>query len=266
MSSDRARQILLEAFWTTKGWRRAPAVDPHDFDLAKAAGLMFDPSSLPHSEAVERAIIASARFLPREIAHGFVASLSSRRLEFRSALGSFAVGHKLPAHAAVAAPGSGVTCGVCSEYVREQLIDWNVLNFERMKWGGVRHESPSYIAFDLTLFERLVEPIPTADDWAILRELLAVARSQAPEARPGDLEKALTTVVPSNKAERRVLLQILGYTGILQPSSSPSYLDQFVPAVHRVSHTEWSYPMSLWRGRDGVRDTAVSSWFPELTI
>jgi hypothetical protein len=264
MGMDRARKILLETFWTSEGWRRAPALDPHEFAIAKGAGVMFDPTPLSHAEAVERATVASARFLPREVAIEFVASLSSRRLEARSALGSFAVGRELPNHSAVIGPGAGVTCGVCSEYLSDQMVDWNVLNFERLKWGGVRHGSPSYIAFDLTLFERLVEHSPTDNDWSILRHLLTIARSLSPEARPSDLERALTRVLPSNKAERRVLLQILGYTGILQPTDSPSYLEQFVPAIHRVSYTEWSYPLSLWRGADGVSEEAVAFWFPEL--
>jgi hypothetical protein len=264
MSSDRARKILLEAFWTSEGWRRAPALDPHEFALAKIAGVMFHPTTLSHAEAVERAMTASARFLPREVAHAFVASLSTRRVELRSAFGSFAIGRGLSVHEAVPAPGAGVTCGVCSEYVRDQMIDWNVLNFERVKWGGVRHECPSYIAFDLTMFERLEERVPTADDWAILHEMLDLARSQAPDARPADLEKALSKVLRSNQSERRVLLQILGYAGILRSSESPSYLEHFVASTQRVSHTEWAYPFSLWRGREGVYEEAVGFWFPEL--
>jgi hypothetical protein len=241
-------------------------VDPHEFELAKADGVMFDPSPLSHGEAIERAVIAAARFLPREVAHGFVASLSTRHLELRSALGSFAVGRELSEHEVEPSPGAGVTCGVCSEYVREQMVDWNVLNFERVKWGGVRHEHPSYIAFDLTLFERVEEHVPTADDWAILRQIVAIARSQPAEARPADLEKALTKVVRSNRSERKVLLQILGYAGLLCAPDSPSYLERFVPATQRISHTEWTYPLSLWRGRDGIREEAVSFWFPELLV
>ena len=266
MSTDRTRKILLDAFWTSEGWRRAPAVDPHEFALAKAAGVMFDPSRLSHAEAVKRATIATARFLPREVAHGFVASLSTRRLELRSALGSYSVGREMAVHEIVPAPGSGVTCDVCAEYIREQMVDWNVLNFERVKWGGVRHEQPSYIAFDLTMFERVEERVPTADDWAILRQVLVIARSQPPEARPADLEKALTKVIRSNRSERRVLLQILGYAGLLRAPDSPSYLEHFVPASQRISHTEWSYPISLWRGRDGIREEAVAFWFPELLV
>lgn len=34
----------------------------------------------------------------------------------------------------------------------EQADDPNVLSFERIKWGGVRHDNPRYIALDLQIF------------------------------------------------------------------------------------------------------------------
>ena len=47
--------------------------------------------------------------------------------------------------------------------MRDEHIDWNVLNFERLKWGGVRHGEPSYMAFDLLILLLVSARIVTLD-------------------------------------------------------------------------------------------------------
>ena len=113
MQTDRARQILLDAFWDGGSWRRGPAVAPDEFEIAKAAGFMFDPSVSTHEKAVTKAINTAELIDPRDIAHAFVASLTSRRLEYRSALGSFAFARLLPYHEPVEYRGD--LCGICGD-------------------------------------------------------------------------------------------------------------------------------------------------------
>jgi hypothetical protein len=72
VSTDRARQILLDAFWNAGSWRRGPAIAPDEFDIAKAAGFMFDPSVSTHAEAVTHAINAADLIESRDVAHAFV--------------------------------------------------------------------------------------------------------------------------------------------------------------------------------------------------
>jgi hypothetical protein len=268
MSHTRARKILLDAFWTAEGWRNNPAVPPDEFEFAKAAGVMFDPTSITHEESVNGAIEAGSHILAREVALAFVASLSSRRLEYRSALGSLSFARRMPAHDALCTRSVSPFCDICGDYSKEETVDWNVLNFERFKWGGVRHDHPRYIKFDLELFGRLEEMRPTQRDWDLLRTIVRLSRDQVADARPADLERSIGRVMPSNKSERRQMLQILAYAGVLQPRSQPSLLDTFTPSYSRVSppaaKLDWSFPIAWWRGADGVRADAIQFWFPEI--
>jgi len=263
VSRDRARQILLDTFWDGGGWRRGPAIAPDEFDIAKAAGYMFDPSVSSHDDAVARAINAAYSTEPRDVAHAFVASLTSRRLEYRSALGSFAFARHLPHHEAENSTGRSL-CDVCGDPIKDQHVDWNIQNFVRIKWGGMGHGQPSYMAFDLDRFNELEKMTPTSEDWTILERILTIAGTQAPRARPDDLERALTKTVKSNRHERRVLLQILGFAGILKPRIVIPIFDRFVPYTERRSETELAYPFAAWRGVDAVDNDAVHFWFPEI--
>jgi hypothetical protein len=96
----RALKVLFDAYWTSAGWRAdgSGTTTPEDFEYAKLAGVMFDPVQLSHSDIVERAIAAVCRVERRAVAAAFIVSLSSRRLELRSALGSFAVLQRLTRH------------------------------------------------------------------------------------------------------------------------------------------------------------------------
>jgi hypothetical protein len=263
LSKDRARQILLDTFWEGGGWRRGPAIAPDELDIAKAAGYMFDPSVSTHDGAVSRAINAAYSIEPRDVAHAFVASLTTRRLEYRSALGSFAFARFLPHHQAGNSRGRSL-CDVCGDPIEDRLVDWNLENFLRIKWGGMGHGIPSYMSFDLERFNELEKIEPTSEDWVILEKILAIAASQDPKARPDHLERAINKTVSSNRHERRVLLQILGFAGILKPRIVIPIFDRFVPFTERGTETELAYPFSAWRGVDAVDHDAVSFWFPEL--
>jgi hypothetical protein len=224
---------------------------------------MFDPGTSTHEEAVRRAIDAAERFELRDVAHAFVASLTSRQLEYRSALGSFAFARLLPYHEPEEVPGRSL-CAVCGDPIAEQPVDWNILNFLRLKWGGYGHGQPSFMGFDLDRFGELPQMTPTPEDWEVLRRILEIAATQLPRARPDHLERALVGAFPSNRHERRILLQILGFTGILRPRAVEPIFDRFVPFAERRSETELSYPFAAWRGADRIDRDAVSFWFPEI--
>ena len=71
--------------------------------------------------------------------------------------------------------------------------------------------------------------------------------------------------IKSNKSEREVLLQILGYCGVLEAGNRPGFFRHFVRATDREvpphGKIDWSYPFAWWRGSDGVRADALKHWF-----
>ncbi len=267
----KAKEILFKTYWTSAGWRSEPEISPGDFMCAKAKGLMFDPLTISHDECVREIIKAANKITAEHTAKAFLSSLSARRLDWRSGISSYYFA-KLFTHHKYKPVESGhfyeggkvvatsYTCGICrdarygvigSENYRE--TDLNVLNFERIKWGGVRHGELIYIYFDLQQFTKEEIPEPTDKDIDVLKGILSAVGSCEPTDYPGALRDKLEDVpgLKSSKDERTVLLEILAAIGILKPKS----YDRPVRSKH-----DWAF-IEYWRGEDGYNPEAINEYF-----
>jgi len=239
----------------------------------------FAPVRLTHDDVVRRLLSARKQMTLKQVAEAFLASLSTRRLDLRSALGSFSYAahfpdHELTSSPSYRAPSGNIFCEICGIYsppggepVEHNL---NVLNFNRFKYGGVLHSDPIYAWFDLDQFVASDRPSPSEEDYAILRAIIDVADNMPRQARANALKKALSKLFPSNDAERRILVECLAMCGVLAPTDRPGFLEAFSTAAHLNrdrpnDHTnDWGYPAIWWRGADGVDSQMLRLCFPEM--
>ena len=202
-----------------------------------------------------------------DVTYGFLVSLSSRRLDLRSALGSYAVARHIGVHDFGMETG-GHTCSVC-DLMRRTESDLNILSFERHKWGGVRGTDVTYLVFDLAQFARASRLAPTDEDIKIGRELLT-ALAMAPSTATISTFAGTLTMLKGNLAERRSLLQILAMCGVLRTPHYPGYRESFVPAVARElpnrRFVDDPYPACWWTGGDGLDWAAVNEFLPSLSL
>jgi hypothetical protein len=91
-----------------------------------------------------------------------------------------------------------------------------------------------------------------------------------PKAKPNELEKRVSKVIKSNGSERRVLIEILGYCGVLKSAGRHGFLQAYTSSEHRdldrpPDHTnDWKYPVIWWQGADGVDRDALNRLFPKI--
>lgn len=267
----KAKQILFKTYWKN-GWLEDSqrVTSEVDFQYAKAKGVMFEPLTITHDRCLAEIIELLSVITPERVAKAFLSSLSSRRLELRSGLASYFIAKQLTQHdyTPVVSGQSydmqgnvtyvSYTCEICRDLKygivgRENYhnIDLNVLNFERIKWGGVRHGKLDYTLFDLQQLNLADIPQPSVEDLSIFSAILSVVANSKPDDYPGMLEKNLATVIKSTKNERKVLIEILACIGVLQPGSydRPS----------RGKH-DWTY-VTDWRGEDKFNSDAVNQYF-----
>jgi len=277
MSLDtKALKILTDHHWVPgMGWSKMPP-EGAAFEYAKRAGYMFDDLVTRHDTLAENLIELVRRCDITDIADAFLASLTTRRLDLRSALSSYAIASRFPRHwlddspTRVSPYTGAVFCEVCGGCDIEQRmeINLNVLNFERFKWGGVRKLDLPYIFFDLAEFEKTEKIAPKPEDYEILQEIISIISKVPDGKRASSLDKRLSGVFKSNSAERRSLIETLGICGILQPANRMTYFDGFVETRHQEytgeHRKDWGYPVIWWQGSDGVNDRAVRHYFPNL--
>ncbi|MDI6104043.1 hypothetical protein QLQ12_36180 [Actinoplanes sp. NEAU-A12] len=250
--SPKALRTLMTMYWSAQGWRTPPVTPaPADLGRAVAAGVMFDRKrSGGHDEWVAAARRTAAQTSAREVGDAFLESLGSRRLDLRSALGSYAVARALPDHGCEIRPGNP-WCVVCGQYP-ESAEDLDILNFERFKWGGVRHYQVPYAAFDLEQFARAPRRGPDPEDMRLARELVEVLRGLPPGVPKGRAAAAIG-MLPGNRDQRDVLLDVLALAGIWRAGWCS-------PAAELLAGPDRPDPAPMW----GVDERALREYLPAL--
>ncbi|MDI3319504.1 hypothetical protein [Pinibacter soli] len=238
----KAKDILFKTYWSSQGWKGSYQTDPADFAYAKSMGVMFDKLSISKQELLDKLKELLRTISKEDVANAFLSSLTNKRLELRSAFASWVNASKIIQ-----------TETVDGWLLREKYVDedLNVMNSERLKWGGVRHSHAIYNYLDLTLFSKLSIDKPSDEDIAIFCSILEAINQSAVGETPSKLRDRLKDVYKSSKEERSNLLEILGCCHILQPGSykrSTSF------------KSDWQF-VEYWRGEDKFDANAVFHYF-----
>ncbi|ENV33336.1 hypothetical protein [Acinetobacter gerneri] len=267
----KAKNILFKHFWKN-GWISDDerSTSSEDFQYAQAHGLMFEPVSISHDECIQSILKLTQEIPYEQVIKAFLSSLSRRRLDWRSGLASYFIAKQLyQHHYSVALSGQSYdqngnvmhqsfTCGICRDlkygmigHEKYQDADLNVLNFERIKWGGVRHGELLYTWFDLKQFSSEDIAEPNAEDILIFKNILNVIAQSKPDDYPSTLEKNLNDVIKSSKDERQILLEIMACIDLLKPQS-----------YDRPSRgkNDWVF-VEYWRGEDKYNQQVVDQLF-----
>lgn len=268
----KAKNILFQTYWKN-GWinNKDRKINSSDFFYAKEKGLMFDPLTISHDDCVERIIEIGNKITFEEVTKAFLSSLSTRRLDWRSGIGSYFLAKLFTPHKYKPVISgysyekgkivrTAYTCEICKDLKYGvhgnkfyENTDLNVLNFERIKWGGIRHGDLIYTFFDLEQFAKEQITEPTKEDIAILKGILDMANSCKQGDFPSVLRDKLKDVpnLKSSKDERSIILEILACIDVLKPAS----YDRPTSSKH-----DWTY-VEFWRGEDKYNKEAVDKYF-----
>lgn len=267
---DKGKRILLKTFWNSKGYVYTDPT-PEEFAIAVKEGYMFEQTwNLSHAEVLSGLREVTDRIEAQDVANAFLYSISTRALEYRSAMGTYYYAKAVPEHE----PHCATRCGRCSwiegycdfrvQKTKYREGPWwpkhtieNASNFERYKFGGRNHNQVQYALFDLTQFRKLPKVTPTEEDRRMLRELLAAISELPPTKRAGGLRDLWVKkkIIPGNRYEITSLIDILGLCGVLSSAEHPcpevefrGYLGIDPPEPRN----DFSYPVCWWRASDGV--------------
>ncbi|MEK5034573.1 hypothetical protein MKY96_24200 [Paenibacillus sp. FSL R7-0302] len=258
----KAKTILQKSFWSASGWKGTYGpFSGEDFDYAKSKGVMFDPLTITHDELVEKLRVLHSGSVTRDkVAAAFLHSLSTRKVHLRSALSSWALTSELAAHTYAQPPAEQPRYSSCAACDTRHLmsdqqynaVDLNVLNFERVKWGGIRLNKLLYCWLDLELFSREEEVEAAPQDLRILQDMAEAVKLCGSKNGARKLEKHWKDIFPSNQHERDVVMEIWGYAGILVPQEEPRQ--------GRGGDNDFN-AVANWRGEDGYSEERLNLLF-----
>ena len=147
---ERAKKILFKSHDIKKidgHWGQSTLTD-EEFEYAINKGVMFHYRlTVGHGECISRIRELLKVISDYDVANAFLYSLSTRRLEYRSVLGSYWYVKDMPDHDL----NGERHCYICGWNTYNDLPckyeyrnEYNSLNYERYKYGGVRHTQIQY--------------------------------------------------------------------------------------------------------------------------
>jgi hypothetical protein len=210
-----------------------------------------------HDDLVRTAVAVAVAADRRAIEQAWLASLVTRDQSRRSVWPRLTFLRHLPQHGFVPSQHFHPTnCGVCGMRESEDAVTSECLASDAFWFRPI----------DIPWASAAVERFDGADDdhdvhrgRAVLEDIVDAIRSLPQSAQLTELNAALIGKLKSNKLERTVLLEALGYTGALPAAGYPSYATEFVSYDDANSRMpsqfykkEWAYPVRFWTGVDGV--------------
>ncbi|RZJ64882.1 MAG: hypothetical protein EOO47_26365 [Flavobacterium sp.] len=244
----KAKDILHKTYWASTGWVNDTErkTDPSDFDYAKAKGIMFDNLTISKLELLKQLEKALNNISLKTVTDAFLCSLTNKRLDWRSGLASYVNAKRILTQKSI----HEYTFGYGVD------IDLNIMNFERIKWGGVRHSYGIYNLLDLELLGKETIPSPTLLDIEQFKKILCrIEKSEICETA-SKLRDNLKETFNVSKSERHILLEILGCADILLPLS----YDREEPSKH-----DWTFVL-YWRGEDKYNKPNCKHYFGSYGI
>lgn len=236
---------------------------------AKKEGYLFDfPTYLEHDDILKQIKYFVSQISKKDVANAFLYSLTTRRLEYRSILGSYWYAVALFPHKKHNRYGTDGFCDICDwmdmpKDTPENEKKWyhykyNIYNYDRYRVGGIVHTNVNYAMFDLREFLKMPKVEPTQKDKEILLKTLHLIDNLKLNNKAGTYRDYIVKnkIFPTNKNEITQFLNILGVCGVLSSDMYPCYDEHYVPADGSRDPVEYlndfRYPLNRWKVADGI--------------
>ncbi len=269
---EQAKKILYKAFdlKNSNGKYITIPLSDEEYSYAIQKGIMFPyRKTIGHDDCVIQLQDLVKQITPEEVASAFLYSLSTRELEYRSALGSYWYAVAIHTHVST----NEKRCKICAwdtfndlSCSKEYQNHYNCLNYERFKYGGVSHTKAQYALFDLSEFLKLPKVIHTKQDEDIMIDILKCVYELKPDNKVGALQKLIASkkLLKSNKNEVDVIMDILGICGILESEEHHCYAEGIYDCINRNPPeltNDHAYPVNWWRAKDGINIERIKKVF-----
>lgn len=226
---------------------------------------------MTHDEIISNLFAEYDKVSKKRVVELFLSSLSTRKLLWRIGLPIIAIMRTFPNHLFCvvnnSVPSNISPCQVCGDFQCLYETEEDICEF--LDGGGVLAHSIGDYYYGLKAINSLPSSSPQEVDIGIFHKIIACLKHSSGSIRTVQRELKNIPNFKSNVEERRLLLETLGYCGVLWPLEHTSPYSHYVRLNNapRTSHSsDWNYPADFWKGRDGVNIEALNFWFGDYLL
>ncbi|WP_299315736.1 hypothetical protein [uncultured Aquimarina sp.] len=232
--------------------------------------VILEQEIISHDDLIEQLFIEYDKANKDKYVSLFLASLSTKNMNWRSGLSVFAILQTFPNHKFKLVenqkPSRISPCDICSNYEQIEL-DTELVEESFEEIGGLTgFELLDYFYYIKKTNE--LKPIkPKEEDLKIFSEIIDVLlNADEEETVKKDIQKKISKIkgYKSNSEQRQALLETLGYCSILETSKHKGLLNQYTNlaiAPTKTHSSDWNYPVDWWTGKNSINKEAFKFWF-----
>lgn len=275
MKMDKKTQKLLRKYYTN--WKFKDII-PSESDLAygMSHGIFKNIEITTHDKIINEIKQLSYELNVEEAAKGFLYSLSSGDLRYRTAISSLLWARSLPEHEVSflyqrSIVKSDIGCTVCNMSCgsgKTVLLSSDIYKAYKMCPGAGYCSDfgcAEYVLLDLREFYELDYVEPTEEDYYIFNRILGVIKKASPQSKASAIIKMIKreNILDASTNEIHALLGVLSMCSIMETESEYGYLYEFTDCSQRgfIYEKDFYYPLVHWHGKDGINYEAIDEIF-----
>lgn len=276
---DKRTQRLLRKYYVN--WKFKDIVpSKKDLEYGMSHGI-FRNSEVTTHDAIIKEIKQLSYDLELEVAaKGFLYSLSSGDLRYRTAISSLIWGRTLPEHECNylyhrSNKQNGISCTVCNMTCGKSetfLLNPNIYKAYKMCPGAGYCSDfgcAEYVLFDLREFSKLDNVEPKEEDYYIFNRILGIVKKASPQNKANSIIKIIKqeNVLDASADSIHALLGVLSMCSVLESDNDFGYLYTFTDCSQRnfMYEKDFYYPLVHWHGRDGINYKAIDEIFGKFS-
>ncbi len=221
-----------------------------------------------HDEACERLLKAFKSLKLKDVADGFLASLSSEGIEYRTGLAAYAYAMNFPKHRFTADKKKKKMCAVCG-MESSQEFDFSEMYYRFYDWGYGLRLDPMVPAFCLEFFKTLEKVTPTTQDIKNFKLVIKEIEKAAPDDSGRKIGERIKKLInTSNKYKIDYFMETLAICGILETNEykghDKEFMDFWKTQKRPNKNSESDPPLCFWSAKDGINYSSLKKFFPKV--